>query len=74
MFSLGLVWASFGSWLRTIRPGLLPSELVSSLALRNSFPQFLAVSSFSSPFEKFLRDNIDLSRTEGARLFAVGED
>jgi hypothetical protein len=67
-----LVWASFGSWLRTIRPGLLPSELVTALALRNSFPQFLADSSNSSPFEKFLRDNIDLSRIEGARLFAEG--
>ena len=31
-----LVWGSFGSWLRTIRPGLPPSELVVALALRNT--------------------------------------
>ncbi|VAW79739.1 hypothetical protein MNBD_GAMMA13-471, partial [hydrothermal vent metagenome] len=38
-----LVWCSFGSWLRTIRPGIAPSERVVSMALRNSFPEFLLV-------------------------------
>ena len=32
------VWRSFGSWLRTIRPGIAPSERVVAMALRNSFP------------------------------------
>ncbi len=36
-----LVWDSFGSWLRTIRPGVAPSEFVAAAALRNSFPEFL---------------------------------
>jgi hypothetical protein len=35
------VWRSFGSWLRTIRPGLAPSELVVSTALRQCLPEFL---------------------------------
>src|SRR5215470_4958327 len=34
-----LVWQSFGSWIRTIRPGLAPSEQVVAIALRNTFPE-----------------------------------
>jgi len=37
-----LVWRSFGSWIRTIRPGLAPSEQVVAIALRNTFAEFLA--------------------------------
>ena len=29
-----------GSWLRTIRPGILPSELTVAIALRQSLPNF----------------------------------
>ncbi len=36
-----LVWASFGSWLRTIRPEIPPSELAVTTALRPCLPQFL---------------------------------
>jgi hypothetical protein len=36
-----LVWNSFGSRLRTIRPGIPPSELVVATALRQSLPEFL---------------------------------
>ena len=36
-----LVWDSFGSWLRTIRPGIPPSELVVAEALRQTLPDFL---------------------------------
>ena len=32
-------WASFGSWLRTIRPEMPPSELVVTTALRQCLPQ-----------------------------------
>src|ERR1019366_1156557 len=39
-----LVWRSFGSWIRTIRPGLAPSEQVVAVALRNTLPEFLATS------------------------------
>jgi hypothetical protein len=35
------VWNSFGSWLRTIRPGVAPSEFVVAGALRHTLPGFL---------------------------------
>ena len=64
------VWHSFGSWIRTVRPGLAPSELVTATALRNALPEFLADSARTSILTKFLRDRIDLNRTEGIRLVA----
>lgn len=63
-----LVWASFGSWLCTVRPGVPPSELVVMLALRNTLPEFLARSHIAPFFTKFIRDRIDLNRFEGLRL------
>ncbi len=65
-----LVFASFGSWFRTIRPGIPPSELVTAIALRNRLPDFLAGSAYDTIFKKFLLERIDLSRTEGLRLVA----
>jgi len=65
-----LVWHSFGSWIRTIRPGLAPSEGVTAISLRNTLPEFLADSAETSILMKFLRDRIDLDRTEGIRLVA----
>ena len=64
------VWKRFGSWLRTVRPGILPSELVVALALRHSLPAFLADSPADHPLAKFIRQRIDLGRTEGLRLAA----
>jgi len=64
------VWRSFGSWIRTIRPGLAPSEQVAAIAMRHSLPEFIASAAKTSIFVKFLRDRIDLSRTEGIRLVA----
>jgi hypothetical protein len=63
-----LVWSSFGSWLRTIRPGVCPSELVTAAALRNSLPHFLLASSATSIFTKFLHDNIDPAHAKPLRL------
>ena len=64
------VWKRFGSWLRTIRPGILPSELVVALALRNSLPRFLADSSPDHILAQFIRQRIDLTRAEGLHLAA----
>ena len=63
-----LVWSSFGSWLRTIRPGVCPSELVTATALRNTLPDFLLDSSAASIFTKFLRANIDPAHARPLRL------
>jgi len=54
-----LVWAKFRSWLRTIRPGVLPTEQVTSLALSNSLPEFLTGSPSEAAFTKFLVERID---------------
>jgi hypothetical protein len=65
------VWKRFGSWLRTIRPGILPSELVVAVALRHSLPLFLADSPEDQILTKFIRQRLDLSRHEGAFLAAA---
>jgi len=64
------VWASFGSWIRTQRPDLCPSERVAAIAMSNSLPEFLSVSLGSSILLKFLIKKIDFGRVEGARLVA----
>ncbi|MFC1765004.1 hypothetical protein ACFL6U_23405 [Planctomycetota bacterium] len=64
------VWRSSGSWLRTIRSNLCPSEFVVSIALRNTLPEFLAEESCAPILTKFLRTIIDLSRAEGTKLVA----
>src|SRR5438128_1417290 len=65
-----LVWQSFGSWIRTIRSGRAPSELVVAIALRNTLPDFLASTAIPSILVKLIRDQLDLSRTEGNSLEA----
>lgn len=65
-----LIWCSFGSWLRTIRPGLAPSEMVTAIALRNTLPEFLADTTEGENFKKFIRKRIDPDRAEGIRLTA----
>ena len=51
-----LVWRSFGSWLRTIRPGIAPSELVVATALRHSYPEFLLGSLKTNNLAKFISE------------------
>jgi hypothetical protein len=65
-----IIWQSFGSWIRTIRPGLAPSEQVVAIALRNTLPDFLAADANTSILVKFIRSRLDLSRAEGTRLAA----
>jgi len=64
------VWRSFGSWIRTIRPGLAPSEQVAAIAMRNTLAEFIAAAAKTSILVKFLRDRLDLSRSEGISLAA----
>jgi hypothetical protein len=65
-----LVWSYFGSWIRTIRPGIPPSEQIVSMALRHRLPEFLAGASNSSDLAKFISEHIDPNRIEGLRLTA----
>lgn len=62
------VWRHFGSWLRTVRPKVPPSERVVALAMRNTLPEFLADSDENHILAKFIRQRIDVNRTEGMRL------
>ena len=64
------IWRHFGSWLRTVRSPLCPSEFVVACALRNSLPEFLAASPQSGSFELFLRQRLELERIEGTCLAA----
>lgn len=63
-----LVWSSFGSWIRTIRPGIPPSELVCATALRNTLPDFLLAGCESLGLAKFITERLDTTRYEGWRL------
>lgn len=65
-----LVFSSFGSWFRTIRIGVAPSEQVTAIALRNTLPEFLSDTSPKSILKKFITQRIDLNRIEGFRLVA----
>ena len=65
-----LVWSYFGSWIRTIRPGIPPSEQIVSMALRHRLPEFLAGASNASALAKFISERLDLERVEGLRLAA----
>jgi hypothetical protein len=62
------VWASFRGWLRTMKPGLIPSEMVVACALRESFPEFLASTRGDVALKKFILDRADQSRLDGLLL------
>jgi len=63
-----LVWDSFGSWLRTIRPGIPPSELVVTNALRQTLPDFLLAPAKTDSLTKFITDRQD---TQNMRIFRL---
>jgi len=58
-----LVWRSFGSWLRTIRPGLAPSERVVTMALRQSLPEFLLDRTRDHTLAQFIVERQDPDRS-----------
>ena len=60
-----VIWKNFNSWIRTIRPGVPPSEQTTSIALRNSLPEFLENRTNSPIFKKFLFDRTDFERGGG---------
>lgn len=62
-----LVWASFGSWLRTVRPGIVPSEAVVAKALQNSLSEFLADTAQAADLAIFIQERLDLSKTQARR-------
>jgi len=65
-----LAWGCFGSWLRTVRPGRCPSEMVVAMALKNKFPEFLATGGTARILVEFIRERLDLSRESRSKLAA----
>ena len=62
------IWLTFGSWLRTIRPGIPPSEKVVTLSLRNGLLDFLTGRKIPSAFKIFMQARSDISRMPGHRM------
>jgi hypothetical protein len=65
-----LVWQHFGTWIRTVRPGVLPSEMIVSISLKNTLPEFLQGGARALGFRKFILGNIDPERADGQRFAA----
>lgn len=59
-----LVWRTFGSWLRTIRQGIPPSERIVAMALRNCLPHFLVDNAQTCNLAKFIIENQDPDRAD----------
>ena len=57
-----LVWQTCGTWLRTIRPGIAPSEFVVANALRSSLPEFLWFGAKEHELKKFILPHQDFER------------
>lgn len=65
-----LVWNAFGSWLRTVRPGIPPSELVVATALRQRLPEFLLNTDQTDILAKFIAERQDTNKMQTFRLAA----
>jgi hypothetical protein len=63
-----LVWESFDSWLRTIRPGVPPSELVVGNVMRETISDFLVSCAKSNSLAKFIAERQD---TDNLRIFRL---
>lgn len=64
------VWQGFGSWLRTIRTQVAPSERVVGMALRNALPEFLLGSGEKHALAKFITERQDTDLMPEFRLAA----
>src|SRR6516164_4359497 len=62
-----LVWDSFGSWLRTIRPGIPPSEFVVGNVMRQTIPDFLVNCARTNSLAEFVTDPQDTDNYRPAR-------
>ena len=62
------VWATFRSWLRTMRTDMIPSEFVVAHALRSSLPDFLLTNTHDSILRKIILAHADHDRIPGLRM------
>jgi hypothetical protein len=71
LYNTSTVWQSFRGWLRTIRKGVNPSELVVSNSLRDTYWEFLASKELDPAFEKFITKRLKPERIVPIRLFGT---
>jgi len=62
------VWSGFKGWLRTIRPGIAPSEQVVSMALRAGLLEFFMGNKMGPELKEFLEERVDLASYREFRL------
>lgn len=62
------VWDHFRSWMRTMKPGLPPSEAVVAQALRANLADFLAAAPEDHQLREFILQHLDLERCPAMRL------
>ena len=62
------VWASFRSWMRTMKPHKPPSEAVVAHALRDTLHEFLLAAPEDFGFDKFIAEQLDVDRCPDLRL------
>ena len=65
-----LVWKHFGTWIRTTRPDVLPSEMIVSEALKNTLSKFLLRGRIAKDWRKFVLDKVDFERPDSSRFVA----
>jgi hypothetical protein len=63
-----VVWQNFGTWLRTIREDILPSEKVVALSLSRTYIEFLVDGLNCVIFKKFLQKRMDIRQLQGSCL------
>jgi hypothetical protein len=61
------VWRLFGSWMRTMKTQMCPSELVVTYALRSSFWVFLWELPKNDIWKKFVKDKVAFGRLPGVK-------
>lgn len=62
------VWKNIGSWFRTIRPGIVPSERAVSMALRSGLMEFLQSKKMGLALKKFMKKRISLEEYKEFRM------
>ena len=63
------VWNNFGSWIRTIRPGIAPSEQIVSMALKHTYFPFLLSKKIEPSFAKFIIPRMNFKKFNDHRRF-----
>lgn len=62
------VWGKFGSWLRTIRDGIPPSEKIVAMALNRTFIEYLIDGSTDPVFKKFMYEKTNFGKNHDPNL------